>query len=166
MAQALFITRQDLVQNSMMSGNIDTDKFIQFIKIAQDVHIQNFLGTDLYNKIKSDIVGSSLSGNYQTLVNDYIKPCLIHYAMTDYLPFSAFQLANGGLFKLAPEGAETIQASEIERLTQKHRDWASFYTKRLIAYLKYNTDLFPEYLTNTESDMKPDKDTAFINWVL
>mgnify|MGYP003118053880 CR=1 FL=1 len=40
MATALFITRSDLVRNTFLSGNVDTDKFIQFIKIAQEVHIQ------------------------------------------------------------------------------------------------------------------------------
>ena len=46
MATALFITRTDLVKNTIINGNVDTDKFIQFINIAQDMHIQNFLGTD------------------------------------------------------------------------------------------------------------------------
>ncbi len=44
MATALFIKREDLVRNSILDGNVDTDKFIQFIKIAQQMHIQNFLG--------------------------------------------------------------------------------------------------------------------------
>ena len=43
MAQALFITRDDIVKFTALNGNIDTDKFIQFIKIAQDIHIQNYL---------------------------------------------------------------------------------------------------------------------------
>ena len=59
MADALFITRKDLVKFSSVNGNVDTDKFLQYIKIAQDIHIQNYLGTDLYNKIQADIVASS-----------------------------------------------------------------------------------------------------------
>ena len=47
MATALFINRTDLVRNSIMDGNINTDKFIQFIKIAQEIDIQNYTGTDL-----------------------------------------------------------------------------------------------------------------------
>ena len=43
MATALFINRTDLVRNSIIDGNIDTDKFIQFIKLAQEIHIQNYL---------------------------------------------------------------------------------------------------------------------------
>ena len=41
MATALFISRTDLVKNSIIDGNTDTDKFIQFIKIAQEIEIQN-----------------------------------------------------------------------------------------------------------------------------
>jgi hypothetical protein len=32
MATALFISRTDLVKNTILDGNVDTDKFIQFIK--------------------------------------------------------------------------------------------------------------------------------------
>ena len=35
MATALFINRTDLVKNSIIDGNVDTDKFIQFIKVAK-----------------------------------------------------------------------------------------------------------------------------------
>ena len=48
MAKALFIKRADLVKNTAISGNVDVDKYIQFIKLAQDIHVQNYLGTDLY----------------------------------------------------------------------------------------------------------------------
>jgi hypothetical protein len=96
MATALFIKREDLVRNSIIDGNVDTDKFIQFIKISQQMHIQNYLGTDLYNKISADIIAGTLSGDYLNLVQDYIQPMLIHFAMVDYLPFASYELRNGG----------------------------------------------------------------------
>jgi hypothetical protein len=72
MATALFISRTDLVKNTILDGNVDTDKFIQFIKISQQIDIQNYLGTDLYNKISNDIIAGTLSGNYLSLVEDYV----------------------------------------------------------------------------------------------
>src|SRR5210317_1426866 len=99
MAIALFITRTDLVRNSILDGNVDTDKFIQFIKIAQEIHIKNYLGTDLYNKISADIIAGTLSGDYLSLVNSYVQPMLIHFAMMEYLPFAAYTIANGGVYK-------------------------------------------------------------------
>ena len=49
MATQLFINRTDLIRNSIMDGNISTDKFIQFVKIAQEIDVQQIMGTDLYN---------------------------------------------------------------------------------------------------------------------
>ena len=68
MAQALFISRTDLVKNSILDGNVDTDKFIQFIKIAQEIHIKNFLGSKLYDKISADIIADNLTNPYLLLV--------------------------------------------------------------------------------------------------
>ena len=99
MATAIFIKRSDLIKNTALSGTIDTDKFIQFRKIAQELLIQNYLGSDLYDKISADIFSGPLAGDYLALVNDYIQPMLIHYAMVEYLPFAAFQIKNGGIFK-------------------------------------------------------------------
>lgn len=59
MAEALLISRKDVVKFTAMNGNVDTDNFIQFVKIAQDIHIQNYLGTDLLQKIQSEILLAS-----------------------------------------------------------------------------------------------------------
>ena len=45
MATVLFITRTDLVKNSIIDGNTDTDLYIQFIKVAQEIEIKNYLGS-------------------------------------------------------------------------------------------------------------------------
>jgi hypothetical protein len=68
MAKALWIKREDLVRNTALGGNIDTDKFIQFISIAQDIHIQNYTGTKLYDKISNDIIAGTLANPYLALV--------------------------------------------------------------------------------------------------
>lgn len=167
MAQALFITRNDLVKYTALNGNVDTDKFLQFIKVAQDIHIQNYLGTDLYNKISADIVASSLSGDYLTLVNDYIKPMVIHWAMVEYLPFASYTIANKGIYKHASENATTPETTEIDMLVKKSRNLAQYYTDRFISYMTFEApSKFPEYFTNSNQDVYPDKDASFEGWVL
>jgi hypothetical protein len=167
MATALFIKRADLVKNTALSGNVDTDKFIQFIKLAQEIHVQNYLGTDLYNKISSDIIASSLTGDYLTLVNDYIQPMLIHFAMAEYLPFAAYTIANGGVYKHNSENATQPLKEEIDSLIAKERDYAEYYTNRFIEYMSYNaSSKFPEYYSNNNEDIYPDKDSLYQGWVL
>ena len=167
MADALFITRKDLVKFSSLNGNVDTDKFLQYIKIAQDIHIQNYLGTDLYNKIQADIIATTLAGDYLTLVNDYIKPMLIHWALVEYLPFAAYTIANKGVYKHNSENAENVSKEEIDFLIEKERTTAQYYTQRFIDYMSFNaSNKFPEYYTNNNEDIYPDKDANFGGWVL
>ena len=57
MAQkALFITINELKRKSIIDGNVDADKLIQFIEVAQDTHIQNYLGGKLYTKLQNLIL--------------------------------------------------------------------------------------------------------------
>ena len=171
MATALFITRDDLVRNSIIDGNVDYDKIIQFVKVAQEIDIQNLLGTDLYNKISADIIsgaggGAGLTGNYLTLVNDFVQPTLIWFAQMNYIPFSAYTIAKGGVYKHQAENSQTVDKNEVDYLVSKAREYANYYSTRLVDYLCFNSSLFPEYTSNTNNDISPDSDTTFNGWVL
>lgn len=166
MATALFIKRDDIVRNTALNGSVDTDKFIQFIKIAQEVHILNFLGTDLYDKISADILTSALSGDYLALTNNYIQPMLIHWAMVEYLPFAAYTIANGGVYKHTSESSVSVDKDEVDFLVEKERKLADHYTDRFVNYMCYNDTLFPEYSSNTNDDQSPEKRTQSGGWVL
>ena len=166
MATALFISRTDLVKNSIIDGNTDTDLFIQYVKIAQEIHIQSALGSKLYNKISEDIASGTLIGDYLALVTDYVQPMLIHYAMVDFLPFCAYQVKSGGIYKHSSENSETVNKDEVDFLVQKERDFAEHYTRRFVDFMCFNSTKFPEYLSNTDSDIRPDKDSNSSTWVL
>lgn len=166
MATVLFIKRSDLVKHSILDGNVDTDKFIQYIKIAQEIHVRNYLGTDLYNKIATDISNSELEGDYLNLVNDFVQPMLIHWAMVDYLPFAAYSIKNGGVYKHSSENSVSASKEEIDFLIDKERNIAEYYTRRFIDYMSFNQSSFPEYNSNTNDDISPDTDAIFNGWVL
>ena len=169
-ATALFINRTDLVRNSIIDGNVDTDKFIQFIKIAQEIHIQNYLSTALYDKISTLISDGTIddSGNakYKTLLNDYIAPMLIWFAQVDYIPFAAYQIRNGGIYKHSSETSESVSKNEIDFLVEKARTNAEWYARRFIDYMAFNQSNFSEYTSNTNADINPSQDATFNGWVL
>jgi hypothetical protein len=166
MATALFITREDIVRNTALNGSVDTDKFIQFIKIAQEIHLLNFMGTDLYDKISAEIIAGTLAGDYLSLTNNYLQPMLIHWAMVEYMPFAAYTIANGGVYKHTSESSVTVDKDEVDFLIEKERKLADHYTDRFVNYMCYNDTLFPEYSTNTEDDQSPEKRTQSGGWVL
>lgn len=164
--KALFITINELKRKSIFDGNLDADKIIQFIEVAQDTEIQTYLGTKLYDKLQADIIADTLSGNYQTLVDDYIKPMLIWYTQAAYIPFAAYQISNGGIYKHNSENATSVDQSEINSLTSHATETAEFYTQRFMDYMNYNSNLYPEYISNQDDGMYPERDVNFTGWVL
>ena len=166
MAQkALFISILDLKKKSILSGNVDPDKIIQFVEVAQDTHIQNYLGGKLYDKMQTLILDNTISdaGNadYKTLLDEYIKPMLIWFTQSDYMPFAAYQVSNGGVFKHRSENSDSITTEELNILVRRAQETAEFYTRRFMDYMDHNSHLYPEYLESSNEDMHPDKDVNF-----
>ena len=170
MAEALLITRDDLVRLTALNGHTDTDKFIQFIKIAQDIHIENYLGTKLLQKIKDLILNGDIDdpafSDYKDLLEVYVKPMLIYWAMVEYLPNAAYTIANKGIYKHSSENSENVDKLEVDFLTNKYSDIAKEYTDRFIGYIIYNQDIFPEYNLNTNGDIYPSDINNYGGWVL
>jgi hypothetical protein len=166
MAKALLIKRDDVMTFSNVNGNIDTDKMIQYIAIAQDMHLQRYLGTDLLEKLQADVVADTLSSNYLTLVQDWVKPALIHWTMVELIPMIAVTIGNGGIYRHSSENATALSSVEVSELVSQERDFATYYSKRLVDYLCNNSELFPEYSSNSNEDVDPSTDTNFCGWVL
>ena len=165
MAQALLIQPIDLKRFTFVDGNLDTDKLLQFVKIAQDIHLQSYLGTDLLNKLKSDVTSGTISGVYLALLEDFVKPMLIHWSMVEYLPFAAYNVTNKGMYKSTSENAESVDKNEVDFLIQKSRSLAENYSQRFVDYMVYNQSSFPEYTSNTQNDIYPNHGNGQItNW--
>ena len=164
--QALLISRNDIVTLTALGGSVDTDKYIQFVKIAQDIHIQSYLGTNLLNRINDDILNNDLQEPYLSLVVNYIKPLLIHWAMVEYLPFAAYTIANKGVYKHSSENAENVEKTEVDYLVEKERQIAQNYTQRFLDHMTTYSYLYPEYNTNQSGDVFPNHDNYFSGWHL
>ena len=164
MSKAIFISREDLIRYTPISGNLDFDRVIQYIEIAQDIHVHELLGSRLYNKLQSDIINDTLTGDYELLIKNHIKPILAQYALLEFLPFSQFSINNKGVFKHTSESAETLSKSDISMMMEATRDTAQHYATRMIDYLCNYPSLFPEYLTNNRDELAPTKDSSFGGW--
>jgi hypothetical protein len=168
--KALFITQTELKRKSMIGGNVDSDKFIQFIEVAQDTHIQNYLGTKLYDKLQSLITSNTINdaenSDYKTLLETYVAPMLVWYAQADYYAFAPFQVSNGGVFKHRSENSDTPSIEEVHMLVTRCKDTAEFYTRRFMDHMDFNSTLYPEYNQTSNGGMYPDKSDNFSSWVL
>ena len=163
--KALFVSIADIKKKSIISGNVDPDKIVQFVEVAQDTHIQNYLGGKLYNKLQTLIIEDELddagNSNYKTLVDTYIKPMLIWFTQADYMPFAAFSIGNGGIYKHRSENSDNVSMDELNMLAARALETAEFYTRRFMDYMDHNSTLYPEYTSTANEDMNPDRDVNF-----
>lgn len=162
--KALFISQKDLVRHTAISGNLDFDRVVHYIEIAQDIHIQGLLGTNLYAKLQSDVLNNTLTGEYETLMKEYIKPTLAQYAMLEFLPFAPYSVNNKGIYKATSENAALPERAELIVMIESTRDIAQHYATRLVDRLVNYPNTYPEYLVNTKDQMNPTRDTDFGGW--
>jgi hypothetical protein len=170
MAYALLISTEDVKKFTITNGNLDADDFIEYIKISQDITIQNYLGSRLYEKLQELILSNEINDvgylPYKTLLTTYIKPMLIHWAMVYYLPFAAYTLSNKGLFKHTSENSTNVEKAEVDFLVEKERDIAESYTQRFIDFMCFNQSTYPEYYLNSNDDVNPDTNNFYNGWQL
>lgn len=164
--KALFVSTDDLKRYSVLSGNIDSDKFIQFISIAQEMHVIEYLGTRLYERLQDDIINDSLNADYQKLLETYVKPLTIHWALVEYMSFAPYQVTNKGVYKHISETSDSVSVEEVNSLVEKHRDIAQNYTRRFIDFMIYNQSTYPEYNQNKNDDIYPSFDSSWGGWEL
>ena len=72
MTDVFLISEANLRQFTDLNNNVDSKLLSSAIRESQDIEIQRILGTKLYNKILDDIQNNTLSGDYQTLVVDWV----------------------------------------------------------------------------------------------
>ena len=150
----LYISTDRLKKDTSLGGSVSNDLLFPYILIAQDRYILPILGTDLHNKLISDIQGSSLAGNYLTLLQTYIQPALVQFSYATVLPFLRLRMVNNAIVTMNSEQGSSVSHSDLKPLINAAMDQGEFYRQRLIDYLTNTT--FAEYTSNSDpGDLSP-----------
>jgi len=162
MAQVLLIDSNYLKSMTAVNGSVDDNLVYPSVYLAQDKYIEQYTGTDLLTKIKTDVAGSGTTGNYTTLLNDYIRPALVWWTMVELAPNLQYRMDNGTLVQRQSEDAVPISDSVMKDMIERFKQNAIHYTRRMVDYLCHNSTLFPEYTSNQFPDTYPARDVAGI----
>jgi hypothetical protein len=152
MAEVLLISPLEITRGTPLGGNVDTDKYIYLVKDAQIMHIEPILGTKLYEKLKTDFAANTLTGVYLQLVDDYIKPILVHMSCAEFVSIAPYRVQNGGMYKHLPSDAESMSLDEIHSLTKNQKAKADVYIDRLNRFLCDQNSNIPEYTSAQDND--------------
>jgi hypothetical protein len=147
-----------LKQRTHIHGNIDEKLLYADIKVAQDMYILPLLGSALFNKLQADVSAGTISGNYKTLLDNYLVDCLVWYALAESPETMSYQLTNKGVVRKQGDNTQLPTMAEIVSLADTYRKRAEFYAHRCRLYLEQNApQMFAEYLNpgNGIDDKRP-----------
>lgn len=162
MQNTLLISEAKVKAFTDINNNLDPALIKSTIREAQIIHITRLLGTKLYDKVIDDVNSGSLDGNYKTLVDDYVQDSLLYWSYYESLESIYLRPRNNGL--LQPQGGDNSLSVDMlvyDKKRQSVKNKAEYFSERLVDYLCFNNDLFPEYGTETNDDIYPDASVQF-----
>ena len=157
----LFISEDKLKDTTSISNSVDVEHLLSSIRTAQKKYIEILLGTDLFEALQTKITAGSLSGAYETLVEDYVGDALAHWSLYEAIPFLRYKIMNNNIVSKTAENAVSLSREEAQDLREEVRNTAEFYSNRLIDYIKNNQSSYPEYSTNTGADVTPESNAFY-----
>jgi hypothetical protein len=140
-----FINESDLKSITVIQQNVDAYLLVPFIKVAQEVNLENFLGIALTTALKDGIQNNNLSPDNQKLLDDYIKPALAFYTFYEALPFLNSKITNKGVVLKSSDNSTNVSDATMGGLRNQTKNYGEYYKNRLENYLCDNISLYPNW---------------------
>lgn len=136
-----FLISEDYIKSESTLDNNVSGKYIQqAIKLAQDIALQEVIGTNLYNYIQNNF--ESLTGLYEELLEQYIQPFLLYKVLSEIVIPITYKIGNFGLVTTNDENQSV--SDQVDKIKTYYDNKANTYKKRLQDYIVYNRNSFPE----------------------
>jgi hypothetical protein len=148
MPEILIISDVYVKKYTNINGAVDPNLLYPSIYLAQDKHLAPYLGTSLYEKIKSDIQNNTLAGAYQTLVEDYARRVVLWWSMVEAAPTLTYKVDNGTMVQRTSEDSQPVGDVIFKDQLARWQQNAEHYTGLMVDWLCANSSLLPEYSNN------------------
>jgi hypothetical protein len=164
MTTTFFISETKLRIFTDVTENLDTEFIKNAVREAQDIEISRIIGTKLYDKLIADINAGTLSGEYKTLMDDYIQDALLYWAYYYSLDAIYLKPRNSGLvIGNGGENSNSVDRDLYNVKRQNVKNKAEWYSNKLSEYiLEKGSGVFPELGQSTELyESTPDYSTQY-----
>lgn len=163
MDTVLLVSEQRMKQWTSLDNNIRIDVLTPSILQAQDIYIQDTLGTAFYSRLKAGVVANDLTTNENAFLKDYVGPTLIQYALYLLLPSLKYKMVEKGILNGTSEETAPTTLDEMKYLRDSALDTAEFYNKRMLEFLKDNPGMFDLYTNPGTDGMQPNKQNPYFS---
>ena len=142
MTNILLISEDRIKTESALNDNVWGKFLLPAIREAQDINLSQIMGENLLDEIYTRVTANTVTGDYKTLLEDYIQPYLLYQVQANIIPTLNVKLANIGTVLTGDEHVEKLSKADVDNLMQNIQYKADWYCRRLQEYLLGNVDTF------------------------
>ena len=157
----LLVSEQRMKNWTSLDNNIRIDVLTPSILNAQQIYIQDTLGTPFFNRLKEGVLANDLTTDEAAFLKDYVGPALMQYALYIVLPNLKYKFVEKGIVNGASEETNPTTLQELQYLRESTLDTAQFYDERMKEFLKDYPNLFPIYRNWNTKGMSPNKKNSY-----
>jgi hypothetical protein len=145
----LLISELKLKSQAPIDPNVDSDELRYGVQQAQNIFLQETLGTNLFEQILNQVESNDIllpENIYnKELLDNFIQPMLVAYSYYIILDNMFVKLVNVGLQQFRSEQSNPIGIKEFQYLKDQARDRAQFLDNLMRRHLVFENWKYPLY---------------------
>lgn len=142
MTRVLLVSEDLIKTETGLSDNCWGKYMLPAIKRSQDIDLCSIIGQNLLDELYYRVLNNQISGDYETLLEDYCQPYLIRRTIVNIIPLLAVKIGNIGIVTSNDEHVVTLSQGEVDLLQSNYSYESNWYARRLQEYLLQNKDTF------------------------
>ena len=159
----LLVSEQRMKQWTSLDSNIRIDVLTPSILNAQQIYVQDTLGTPFFERLKAGVLANDLTTDEAAFLKDYVGPMLMQYSLYMILPHLKYKYVEKGIVSGSSEETTQTSLDELKYLRETALETAQFYDERMKEFLRDYPTLFPIYQVWNTRGMSPNRETAYFS---
>lgn len=155
--EAYLIAPSFIREFSNVNANIDDKWLYMAIREAQQIDLQQIIGTSLLQKLADIVFDGTYTKAENSWYNELIILCryfLLYNVLKRLVVIISQRISNAGVTVNKDETYESRDFKDVFQLSNWYGDRADFYTKQVQYYILNNIEHYPELDKGTEFQLK------------
>lgn len=143
----LLVSPKYIKDNYLVDSNVDDTLIVNAITDAQEINIQELIGTKYLKTLKTQVQTNTLTAQNRVLLDDYLLPALIRYSLY-YLPlYLNNRITAAGVVTKDTDRSTAVDSKDLDDMREELKNMADFYAQRMLRYLIANKTQYADYLS-------------------
>lgn len=150
----MLISPKKVKESGHLNLNVDEGVLGAAIRTAQNVYVQNIIGTELLEKLQTLVndkitgVNDGIDGEdavaYKTLLTEYLTPVLISKTVIETALRISLKIRNMGVVQNSDANVNASNLEDIKYLQNYEETMYNHYLNRMVEFLCKNKEAIPE----------------------